>query len=202
MKEFISYNTVRNNAIRMAKQIYNDGFEPDVIYVSLRGGAYMGNVISEYFKILRKDRHPIFYAAVVARSYTGVGEACEVQIDGWTYNPEYLRHGDRVLLIDDIFDSGRTINALAKTIISKGIPREDLKIAVHDYKVQLYNDIQKNLEIQPDYYSRKHVIEDPNDEIWIHYLSHELVGLSPEELEKNYYSEDNGLRNCLNILTE
>jgi hypoxanthine phosphoribosyltransferase len=48
-KEFVPYDTVRNNALRMARRIYQDGFVPDVIYVSLRGGACLGNVISEYF---------------------------------------------------------------------------------------------------------------------------------------------------------
>jgi hypoxanthine phosphoribosyltransferase len=202
VKEFLPYNTVRNNAIKLAKQIYDEGFIPDVIYVSLRGGAYLGNVISECFKILRTDGRPVFYAAVAARSYTGVGQAENVRVDGWTYDPEHLRHGDKVLLIDDIFDSGRTINFLTDIIISKGVPREDIKIAVHDYKIQLYNHVQKNLPIQPDYYCRKHVIESAEDEIWIHYLSHELIGLSAEELEKNYYSEDNELRDCLKNLTE
>ncbi|MDR3336235.1 MAG: phosphoribosyltransferase, partial [Treponema sp.] len=53
-KEFLPYNIVRNNALKLAYRIYKDGFFPDVIYVSLRGGAYLGNVISEYFKILRR----------------------------------------------------------------------------------------------------------------------------------------------------
>ena len=77
-KEFLSYKVVRNNAVKLAHKIYIDGFFPDVIYVSLRGGAYMGNVISEYFKILRKDRHPVFYAAVVARSYVDIREQDKV----------------------------------------------------------------------------------------------------------------------------
>ena len=46
-KEFLSYQTVRNNAIKLAHRIHGEGFFPDVIYVSLRGGAYMGNVMSE-----------------------------------------------------------------------------------------------------------------------------------------------------------
>ena len=49
-KIFLQYDTVRNNAIKLAHRILKDGFVPDVIYVSLRGGAYIGNVISEYFK--------------------------------------------------------------------------------------------------------------------------------------------------------
>ena len=48
MKEFLPYETVRNDALKLAHKIYKDGFIPDVIYCSLRGGAYMANVISEY----------------------------------------------------------------------------------------------------------------------------------------------------------
>ena len=43
---------------RWRTKFIKDGFIPDVIYVSLRGGAYLANVISEYFKIVRKDAHP------------------------------------------------------------------------------------------------------------------------------------------------
>nr|MCR4626599.1 phosphoribosyltransferase [Treponema sp.] len=105
-KEFLPYNTVRNNALKIAHRIYNDGFVPDVIYTSLRGGAYMANVISEYFKIVRRDFHPVLYAAVVARSYTDIHQSDKVMIDGWTYAPDYLRHGDKIMLVDDIFDTG------------------------------------------------------------------------------------------------
>ena len=50
-KEFLPYDNVRNNALKLAHRIHLEGFVPDVIYISLRGGAYLGNVISEYFKI-------------------------------------------------------------------------------------------------------------------------------------------------------
>jgi len=73
-KEFMHFDTVRDNAIKLAHKIYTDGFIPDVIYVSLRGGAYLGNIISEYFKIVHKGAHPVYYAAVVARSYSDVGK--------------------------------------------------------------------------------------------------------------------------------
>ena len=55
-KEFLPYDTVRNNALKLAHRIHSDGFVPDIIYVSLRGGASLGNVISEYFKIVRLRR--------------------------------------------------------------------------------------------------------------------------------------------------
>jgi hypoxanthine phosphoribosyltransferase len=191
-KEFLPYTTVRNNALKMASQIYHGGFIPDVIYVSLRGGAYIGNVISEYFKVIRREGRPVYYAAVVARSYTDVREAGKITVEGWTYAPEHLRIGDKVLLVDDIFDSGRTINFLADIILEKGIPRQDLKVAVHDYKY-LY-DKPEQLPIQPDYWCRRHDLSINEEDLWIHYMSHELIGLSAGELETYYYSQDPELR--------
>ena len=191
IKEFLEYETVRNNALKLANKIYKDNFFPDVIYCSLRGGAYMANVISEYFKILAKVKHfhPVLYAGVVARSYSDIAQHTKVFIDGWTYPPENLRPGDKILLIDDIFDSGRTINCLVETLMnSRGIPREDIKVVVHDYKYFTY--YKEQLPIQPDYYCRKFEITKPEENRWIHYMSHELVGLSKEELENYYFKND------------
>jgi hypoxanthine phosphoribosyltransferase len=199
-KEFLRFDTERNNALKLAHKIYSEGFIPDVIYVSLRGGAYLGNVISEYFKIVRKDQHPVYYAAVVARSYTDVGKAEKIKVDGWTYSPDYLRVGDKVLLIDDIFDSGKTINHLAYIITDKGIPRKDLKIAVHDYKY--FVDKNEQLPFQPDYWCRKHEMSVNDKNSWIHYLSHELVGLTKTELEEYYYKQEPELREFMDIIME
>ncbi|MDR0402355.1 MAG: phosphoribosyltransferase [Treponema sp.] len=197
-KEFLSYDVVRDNALKLARKIYNDGFTPDVIYVSLRGGAYLGNVISEYFKVIKPQGRPVYYAAVVARSYTDVRKSDQIKVEGWTYAPEHLRIGDKVLLVDDIFDSGKTINHLAGIILEKGIPREDLKVAVHDYKY--FFDKKDQLPVQPDYWCRKHELSVNDEDSWIHYMSHELVGLSPSELEEHYYSRDGELRTVLSVL--
>jgi hypoxanthine phosphoribosyltransferase len=194
-KEFLPFNTVRDNAIRLARRINDEGFLPDVIYVSLRGGAYMGNVISEFFKIVHRGKRPVFYAAVVARSYRDIGSQDKVRVDGWTYDPEYLRNGDRVLLVDDIFDTGRTINHLVEVIMDKGIPREDVKVAVHDYKLRHY--LSRQLPVQPDYWCRIHELPSPDEDFWIHYLSHELVGLTEDEKESHYLGELPELRGIL-----
>jgi hypoxanthine phosphoribosyltransferase len=199
-KEFLPYDTVRNNTLKLAHRIYHDGFIPDVIYVSLRGGAYLGNVISEYFKIVRKDAHPVYYAAVVARSYSDVRTSDKITVEGWTYAPEHLRIGDKVLLVDDIFDTGQTINHLAEIILERGIPRNDLKIAVHDYKY--FYDKPEQLPFQPDYWCRRHDLSVNDDDRWIHYMSHELVGLSESELEANYYAADPELREVLKIINQ
>jgi len=198
-KEFIPYDTIRNNAIKLAYKIYKDGFTPDVIYVSLRGGAYMGNVMSEYFKFIRGEDHPVFYAAVVARSYVGVNSRETIKIDGWTYNPDFLRGGDRVLLVDDVYDSGRTINHLAKVIMERGLPREQVKIAVHDYKIREY--LPDSQPFKPDYWCRKIEMFKPEDETWIHYMSHELVGLTPEEAQLHYITVDPELAEPMRLVT-
>ena len=194
-KDFLPYDTVRNNALKLAHDIHALGFVPDVIYVLLRGGAYIGNVISEYFKVIRRGQRPVFYAAVVARSYLDVKEQDQVMVDGWTYNPEYLRNGDRVLIVDDIFDTGRTINHLAEIIMNNGIPRDDLRVAVHDYKVFTYRD--DALPIQPDYYCRKHTINSQSEDLWIHYMSHELMGLTKDELQLNYPTIDSEIKSVI-----
>ena len=192
IKEFLPYDKVRNDALKLAHKILQDGFIPDVIYVSLRGGAYMANVISEYFKIARKNYRPVLYASVVARSYSDIRQHDKVMVDGWTYSPEHLRAGDKILLIDDIFDSGRTINHLVELLLEKGIPRKDIKVVVHDYKYFTYHENQ--LPIQPDYWCRKFEITKPEEDRWIHYMSHELIGLSMEELEEYYFKQDPELR--------
>lgn len=199
-KEFLPFDAVRNDALKLAHKIYSDGFVPDVIYCSLRGGAYMANVISEYYKLARKDHHPVLYAALVARSYSDIQMHEKVYVDGWTYAPEYLRPGDKVMLVDDIFDSGRTVNSLVEILLHRGIPRHHIKIVVHDYKYFSFHQTQP--PISPDYWSRKIEIAKPEDDVWIHYMSHELVGLTHDELEEYYFKNDNELRPILEPLLE
>ncbi len=192
-KEFISLEAMRDNALKLAHRMYNDGFIPDIIYVLLRGGALMGNIFSEFFKLVKKDDKPVFYAAVVARSYTDLHERGRVRIDGWTYDPQHLRSGDRVLIIDDIFDTGRTINYLVDCIMERGVPAEHIKVAVHDYKK---NPECEQLPVQPDYWCR----EKFNDNTWIHYMSHELEGLSDQEIEEYYLSGSKELAEVFDTL--
>lgn len=195
MKEFLPYDSVRIDALKLAHKIYQqDKFVPDVIYTSLRGGAYMANVISEYYKVALKNHKPVLYAAVVARSYTDVSKHSAVRIDGWTYSPDYLRAGDKIMLVDDIFDSGRTLNYLVGILLERGVPRENIKIVVHDYKVYKW---KEQLPIQPDYWCRKFEISNPEENNWINYNSHELVGLTHEELEENFYKPYPDLREVL-----
>ncbi len=182
-KEFLSPEHIRDNALLLAKKIHTTGFVPTIMYVSLRGGATFGNAISEYFKLASHGRHKPLYAAVVAHSY-GTFDSGAVHIDGWTFPPSAIRASDSVMLIDDIFDSGKTINVLAREILAHGVPRENLKIIVHDYKIRSFEKTEH--AFVPDYYSRKINIKKREDDAWIHYLSHELDGLSDDEIREHY----------------
>ena len=114
-KEFVKTDDIRDAALKLVHKMYTeDGFVPDIIYASLRGGAYMANVMSEYYKMVRlkQNQRPVLYAAVVARSYGYLRTQSKVIVDGWTYSPNYLRSGDKILIVDDIFDTGKTVNEL------------------------------------------------------------------------------------------
>ena len=202
-KEFITCDMIRDAALKLVWKMYKeDGFVPDVIYDSLRGGAYMANVMSEFYKLLalKNNKQPVFYAAVVARSYSEVKcHAGHVDIDGWTYSPLKLEKGQKVLIVDDIFDTGMTVNALVKTVMDSGIPREDIKVAVYDYKVPLYKK-EEPLAIQPDYWCRKHILNSPEDERWIHYTCHEFIGLTHDEVDEVY--QDPEVRDILHTILE
>ncbi len=188
-KDFITCDMIRDAALKLVRKMHTeDHFIPDVIYDSLRGGAYMANVMSEYYKLIamKEGRDPVFYAAVVARSYGSVQEhSGHVDIDGWTWSPRNLRKGQKILIVDDIFDTGMTVNALVGQVMKEGIPREDIKVAVFDYKVPLYKD-EPPLSVQPDYWCRKHVLRKPEDSEWIHYTCHEFIGLTHDEIDEVY----------------
>ena len=197
MKQFVSFETLRADAYKLAHRMYfQDNFVPDIIYTALRGGTILSNCISECFKLMLPKTHkPILYAGVVAHSYSdySTDSTRNVRIDGWTYNPDWLRPGDKILLIDDLWDSGRTLTALGQTLLSKGIERSDLKICVHDYKLRSY---QPQPLFVPDYYSNLIQIDKSENNPWIHYESHELVGLTINE-RRSLYQNDPELKKVI-----
>ncbi|MGP1594616.1 MAG: phosphoribosyltransferase [Treponema sp.] len=191
-KEFITYETLRNDGFRLARRIWDDGFVPNVLYCVLRGGSYLGNILHEWFKMTKPQDKELRYAAVVTHSYSDSGKQTKLVVDGWTHAPELLHTGDKILLVDDIFESGATMNYLVSALLEHGIPHSDIKIAVNDYKV--FHTKDHHALVQPDYWCRKHDIYSDSDNTWIHYMSHELIGLSKQELEEYYLKQYPDLR--------
>ena len=86
-KEFITCDMIRDAALKLVYKMHKtDNFVPDIIYDSLRGGAYMANVMSEYYKrvAMKENKTTVLYAAVVARGYGDVRERSNHDVmDGW-----------------------------------------------------------------------------------------------------------------------
>ena len=174
-KEFLEYSVVRDNGFLLAKRIFDSGYVPTIIYTSMRGGAYLGNVISEMFNVLHKGEK-ILYSTVVAHSYSGVRTSSKIILDGWTYPPEHLDRKAKLLLVDEIFDSGETLNFLVADLIHRGIEKERIKVVVHDYKRR--HNRKNNLAVTPDWWARLHEIYTEDD------------GLSDEELKEHYFDKN------------
>ena len=187
-KIFISADTVRNNAFCLAKKLIDENFIPDVMFVSMRGGAEFGNAMNEFFKFVLGGNYATLFATVVMHSYTGVRQKNDVIFDGWTYPPEKIERTQKVLVVDDICDSGTSLQKIAETFTALGFEKNAVRFAVHDYKHFLY-DNAPTIHFVPDYFCIEHCIKSESDNVWIHYLSHELVGLSQTEFTEYYIKE-------------
>ena len=168
-KKFITSQELLIDSFRLANQVLEDGFRPDFIIGIWRGGAPIGIAVQEYFdfKGIVTD-----HIAVRTSSYYGIGQQSkEIKVHGLHYLIENANAGDKLLIVDDVFDSGRSIDALIAQIkkLSRLNTPTDMRIACPWYKP---NNNQVNMV--PDYYVQT------SDE-WL-VFPHELTGLTPDEL--------------------
>jgi hypothetical protein len=168
-KRFITAQQLLEDSFRVAAQVYDDGFRPDFIIGIWRGGAPIGIAVQEYydFKGVETD-----HIAVRTSSYYGIGlQSKEIKVHGLHYIVENANAGDKLLIVDDVFDSGRSIQAL-KEELSKlmrlNIPT-DVRVACPYYKPK-----NSKVDIVPDYFI--HASEE-----WL-VFPHELSGLTPDEI--------------------
>ncbi|MBQ7612052.1 MAG: phosphoribosyltransferase [Spirochaetaceae bacterium] len=187
-KLFIKADTVRNNGFALAKKLIEQNYIPDVMYISMRGGAPLGNAINEFFKIALGKNYKTIFATLVAHSYSGIQQQSEVIFDGWTYELGKLDTNQKILIVDDICDSGATLQKLAETFKDIQFPSENVRFAVHDYKCFHYEGA-RSVGFVPDYYCNVYNIHSEQENLWIHYLSHELFGLTDEEFRKHYLED-------------
>lgn len=168
-KVFITSQELLQDSFRLADQVFQDGFKPDFIIGIWRGGAPIGIAVQEYFDFKGVETDHI---AVRTSSYYGIGQQSkEIKVHGLHYLIENANAGDSLLIVDDVFDSGRSVNALIQRI--KGLSRlntpKDIRIACPWYKPT-----NNKTDIVPDYYVH-------TSEEWL-VFPHELSGLTPEEL--------------------
>ena len=168
-KFYITAQNLLESSFRLAHQIFEDGFRPNFIVGIWRGGTPVGIAVQEYFEYRGVSTDHI---AVRTSSYTGINQQSKtIQVHGLHYLIENANAEDRLLIVDDVFDSGRSVEALIKEIkrLSRRNTPADIRVASAWYKPSM-----RKVDIVPDYFIHK------NDD-WL-VFPHELCGLSREEI--------------------
>lgn len=171
-KIYLDANQLLHNAFELARNIYDSGFRPTALVALWRGGTPIGIAVQEGLSYLGVNTE---HFALRTRSYTTNNERQRtVQIDNLDVLAEHLDHNDRLLIVDDVFDSGQTIYNLLQKIHndSQLATPQEIKVAMPYYKP-----LQNETSIKPDYYLHE------TDE-WI-VFPHELHGLSSSDILQN-----------------
>jgi hypoxanthine phosphoribosyltransferase len=169
VKDFVSAQRLLKNSMLLAKKVYDAGFRPTWIIALWRGGAPIGMCVQEFFKYrgVKTD-----HVAVRTSSYTAIGQQSRhIDVHCLEYVVKNANAQDRMLIVDDIFDSGRSVEALLSKLKHKmraNLPT-DIRIATVFYKPT-----RNKTTITPDYYCEE-------TDRWI-VMPHELEGLDPQEI--------------------
>jgi hypothetical protein len=170
-KRYITAAELLRDSFRLAAQVYEDGFRPQFIVGIWRGGAPIGIAVQEYFDFKKVQTDHI---AVRTSSYYGINKQHkEIKVHGLHYLIENANADDSLLIVDDVFDSGRSIDALMKEVskLSRKNMPSDIRIACPWYKPS-----NKAVTMTPDYFVTQ------TDE-WL-VFPHELSGLTPDEIKE------------------
>jgi hypoxanthine phosphoribosyltransferase len=168
-KVFISAESLLRDAMQLAVQIVRSGFRPTFLVAVWRGGAPIGITVQE---VLEYHGVHADHIAIRTSSYTGIDQQSKtVRVHALDYLVSRLSAEDQLLLVDDVFDSGLSIEAIMNELASRcrrNLP-EQIRIATAYYKPA-----RNRSALKPDYYVRE-----TNE--WL-VFPHELKGLTREEI--------------------
>lgn len=166
----ITADELHKRSLKLAKIIYDSGFRPKKLIALWRGGTPIALYIHEYFKF---KGHDIDHIAIRTSSYNGMEQQKEIRVHGLGYIVETTNADDDTLIIDDIFDSGKTIDkvlTLMRQRMRLNMPR-NIKVATLCFKPD-----KVVVGFNPDY----HLIK---TDVWVDF-PHELEGLTDEEIRQ------------------
>ena len=170
-KIFITANDLLHDSYRLGAQIIESGFCPDFIVGIWRGGTPVGIVVQELLEYAGISTDHI---AIRTSYYEGIQRTREsVLVHGLGYLVRKVNSGDKLLIVDDVFDSGMSIEAVINELKSRSRLNTpfDIRVATCWYKP----DNNKSSRV-PDYFIHK-------TDQWL-VFPHELQGLTPEEVQK------------------
>ena len=175
-KRFIAANDLLLDSFQLAVNIFQAGFKPDFLVGLWRGGSAVGIAVQEgldYFGI--KTDH-----IAIRTSYTGladyskmVDKAGSIRVHGLQYLLENLCNEHSLLIVDDVYSTGSSVQAVIDTLDRK--TRRNLP---HDIRIATvwYRATDRTIR-PPDYF-----VHETSD--WL-ILPYELTGLSIDELKEH-----------------
>ncbi len=171
-KQYLSAQGLLEDSFELASIIVESGFRPTFMIAVWRGGVPMGIAVQEFLSFHGIETDNI---AIRTSSYAaGIDmQSREVRVHGLNYLMKNIKHQDSLLIVDDVFDTGRSIEAILDELKRRtrlNMPH-DVRVAVPYYKPS------RNLtNREPDYFIHE-------TEAWIKY-PHSLEGLTRDEIAK------------------
>ncbi len=177
-QSFLTEQEVIDQSFRLGANIYASGFRPSFIVGLWRGGSAVGIYVQECLQTLGVVSDHI----AIRTSYQGAADyaqqlrsaAPDIQVHGTQYLLDTLSADDKLLIVDDVFATGRNMLAVLdhlKSRLRKNFP-DAVRIAC------LYEKpTQRRVSLKPDF------VLNQTDE-WL-VLPYEIQGLSPEEIKRH-----------------
>ena len=164
-KTYLDPREYLRDSWRLARKVYDSGWRPDVLLVLWRGGAAPGVALHEFFKV---KGIPLRHEPVKCSSYTGIGTSnAVVEFDEHAERVlKSFASGTKVLVVDDVFDTGRTAAAVHARMDALGC---EMRLACVYWKPS-----KSVTEFSPDFFVAQ-------TEDWI-VFPHEIEGLAPDEV--------------------
>ena len=168
---YVGAQALLEDSFELGARVLESGFRPSFIVAIWRGGAPIGIAVQELLDYFGVHTDHI---AIRTSSYSGIdGRESEVRVHGLNYVVKNVEQRDRLLIVDDVFDTGHTIDRVIETLREKArrnAPRE-IRVAVPYYKPA-----RNRTARVPDYFLHE-------TEEWIKF-PHSLEGLTPEEIAR------------------
>jgi hypoxanthine phosphoribosyltransferase len=171
-KQYLSAQGLLEDSFRLGKQILESDFRPTFMIAVWRGGAPIGIAVQEYLAFHGVETDNI---AIRTSSYAAAidQQSRQVKVHGLNYLMKNVQAHDRLLIVDDVFDTGRSIEAIINELQRRtrlNMPH-DIRVAVPYYKPS-----RNQTDREPDYYLHE-------TEAWLKY-PHSMEGLTAEEIAK------------------
>ena len=169
-KTVLSAQDLLEDSFNLGLKVLESGFKPTMIIAIWRGGTPVGLAVQEILAYCGIESDHI---AIRTSSYIGVDQRGAVAVHGLNYIVKKICHDHRILIVDDVFDTGNTIVAVMDELSRRARDNmpDDVRVAVPWYKPT-----RNETDIVPDYYIRETAE-------WL-VFPHELDSLSPEELHQ------------------